>query len=110
MQKYNSKEKITIGVAAYGNLEATKRCIESIKSSLHGNFEIILVDDFSPDNGEIKDYFLNLKKEFKDIKVFYFTENLGYTQSVNCILSNSTSEKTIFVSKKDEKCKNEFLR
>ena len=98
MEKYYSKEKITVGVAAYGNLEATKKCIESIKNSLDGNFEIILVDDFSPDKGEIKNYFLNLKKEFKDIKVFYFTENLGYTQSVNCILSNSTSEKIIFVS------------
>ncbi len=98
MQKYSCKEKITIGVAAYGNLKATKTCIESIKNSIDGNFEIILVDDYSPDNEEIKNYFLSLKKEFKNIKVFYFTENLGYANSVNCILSNSTSQKIIFIS------------
>ena len=98
MKKYFSKEKITIGVAAYGNLMATKNCIQAIKNSLDGVYEIILIDDYSPDKGKIRDYFFNQKKEFKDIKVFHFSKNLGYTQSVNCVLSNSTSEKIIFVS------------
>ena len=35
---------------------------------------------------------------FKDIKIFYFSENLGYVQSVNCILSHATGDKIIFVS------------
>jgi len=98
MKKYYSKVKITIGVAAYGNLEITKKCIEAIKNSIDGNFEIILIDDCSPDNGHIKEYFLSLKNEFNDIKIFYFSENLGYIQSVNCILSHATSDKIIFVS------------
>ena len=45
MKKYFSKEKITIGVAAYGNLMATKNCIQAIKNSLDGVYEIILIDD-----------------------------------------------------------------
>ena len=98
MKKYFSKQKITIGVAAYGNLEITKKCLEAIKNSLEGNFEIILVDDCSPDDGAIKNYFVGLKKEFQDVKVFYFSKNLGYVNSVNCILSNSTGNKIIFVS------------
>ena len=98
MKKYNSKKKILIGVAAYGNLIITKKCIEAIKSSIQGNFEIILVDDCSPDNGVIKDYFLDLKNEFENIKIYYFPKNLGYIQSVNCILSNATGEKIIFFS------------
>ena len=98
MEKYYCKKKVTIGVAAYGNLEVTKKCIEAIKNSIDGNFEIILVDDFSPDNGLIKDYFLSLKNQFENIKVFYFSENLGYVQSVNCILSHATGDKIIFVS------------
>ena len=98
MKKFHSKEKITIGVAAYGNLEITKKCFQAIINSIDGNFEIILVDDCSPDNGEIKNYFINLKNEFKNIKVFYFSKNLGYVNSVNCILSNSTGDKIIFVS------------
>ncbi len=98
MNKYFCKEKITIGVSVYGNLEATKNCIEAIKNSLDGNYDIILVDDCSPGNDEIKNFFLDLKKEFKNIKVFHFSENLGYVESVNCILSNSKSNKIIFVS------------
>ena len=98
MEKYYCKKKVTIGVATYGNLEITKKCIEAIKNSIDGNFEIILVDDCSPDNGLIKEYFLSLKNDFKDLKIFYFSENLGYIQSVNCILSHATGEKIIFVS------------
>ena len=46
----------------------------------------------------LNDYFLNLKNEFENIKIYYFPKNLGYIQSVNCILSNATGEKIIFVS------------
>ena len=46
----------------------------------------------------IKDYFLSLKNEFENVKIYYFPKNLGYIQSVNCILSNATGEKIIFVS------------
>ena len=34
MEKHFNKEKVTIGVAAYGNLEITKRCVEAIKNSI----------------------------------------------------------------------------
>lgn len=98
MKKYFCNDKITIGVASHGNLEITKKCIDSIINSIDGNFEIILVDDCSPDDGAIKNYFVNLKKDFQDIKVFYFSKNLGYVNSVNCILSNSTGNKIIFIS------------
>ena len=89
---------ITIGLAAYGNLNTTKSAINAIKKSIKEDFEIILVDDHSPDNGKIKEYFLSLKNDFQQIKVFSFQENLGYTHSVNCILSNSICEKILFVS------------
>ena len=62
MKKYFSKEKITIGVAAYGNLMATQNCIQAIKNSLDGVYEIILIDDYSPDKGKIRDYFLSKKR------------------------------------------------
>ena len=34
----------------------------------------------------------------KIFKIYYFSKNLGYIQSVNCILSHATGEKIIFVS------------
>ena len=70
MKKYFSKEKITIGVAAYGNLMATKNCIQAIKNSLDGVYEIILIDDYSPDKGKIRDYFFNQKKSLRILKFF----------------------------------------
>ena len=77
-----------------------KYLMESVKRLIDINLlnQIILVDDCSTDNGLIKEYFLSLKSEFKDIKIFYFSENLGYVQSVNCILSNASGDKIIFVS------------
>ena len=46
MKKYFIKEKITIGVSAFGNLMSTKNCIQAIKNSLDGAYEVILIDDF----------------------------------------------------------------
>ena len=47
-------EKITIGVAAYGNVEASKICLNKIFESIKDNFELILVDDCSPDKNKTK--------------------------------------------------------
>jgi len=91
-------EKITIGVAAHGNVEASKICIDKIFESIKGDFELILVDDFSPDNNKTKEFFLSIKKRHTNTKVFSFNENKEYSESVNCILSHATGEKTLFIS------------
>jgi len=41
LNKFIVNEKITIGVAAYGNIEASKICLNKIIESIQGNFELI---------------------------------------------------------------------
>ena len=91
-------EGLTIGVSAHGNHQITKHCLNSIFGSLDGNFELILVDDCSPDNGEIFQLFLEAADRHKNTKIFRFSENLEYSGSLNCILSHANGEKILFIS------------
>jgi len=63
-------ESISIGVSAYGNHETTKHCLRAILDGFSGDYELILVDDCSPDGGLISDLFLRL---LKSIKIQKFT-------------------------------------
>jgi GT2 family glycosyltransferase len=94
----NVNERISIGVSAYGNAETTKNCLQSILNSLNGNYELILVDDCSPDRGEIYNLYRAVAKEHANTKIFKFTKNLEYSGSLNCILSHAQGERIFFVS------------
>ncbi len=94
----NLNERISIGVSAYGNAKTTKHCLRSILDFLSGNYELILVNDCSPDEGEIYKLFHEVAKEHKNTKVFNFTENLEYSGSLNCILSHAKGERIFFIS------------
>jgi len=91
-------EELTIGVSAYGNYQTTKHCLNSIFGALDGNFELILVDDCSPDNGEIFQLFREAADRHKNTKIYRFAENLEYSGSLNCILSNASGDKVLFIS------------
>jgi GT2 family glycosyltransferase len=98
LNKFSINEKITIGVAAYGNVETSKICLNKIFESIKDNFELILVDDCSPDKNKTKDFFLSVKNRHANTKVFSFDKNKEYTESVNCILCHATGKKILFVS------------
>jgi len=89
---------ITIGISAYGNHETTKHCLRVLLDGLRGDYELILVDDCSPDNGLITNLFLEAAKEHKNTKIYRFDENKEYSGSLNCILSESTSDRVFFIS------------
>ncbi len=91
-------QSITIGVSAYGNHETTRHCLRVILDGLKGNYELILVDDCSPDDGLITKLFIEAAKEHKNTKIYRFDENKEYSGSLNCILSESTGDKVFFVS------------
>jgi GT2 family glycosyltransferase len=98
MKKIKLDASISIGISAYGNVEATRHCIECLFGAVEGDFELILVDDCSPDDGEILDLFLEVSTIHKNTLVFRFDTNLEYSGSLNCILSHATGEKVIFLS------------
>jgi GT2 family glycosyltransferase len=94
----NLNERISVGVSAYANAKTTKHCLRSILDNVSGDFELILVDDCSPDGGAINDLFQEFAKEHKNTKIFTFTKNLEYSGSLNCILSHAQGERIFFVS------------
>ena len=98
MSKFTISEKLTIGVASFGNIKTTEICINNILNSIEGNFELILVEDFSHEREKIISFYQSIKKRIPNTKVFNFDRNLTYTNSVNCILSHATGKKVLFVS------------
>jgi GT2 family glycosyltransferase len=87
---------LTIGVAAYGNVEVTEQCLRAIFASVAGEFDLILVDDASPDN--MLDLFREARDYHPRTRLFHFPENKEYSNSVNCILSHARTDLTLFVS------------
>ena len=98
MSKFTINEKLTIGVASFGNIKTTEICINNILNSIEGNLELILVEDFSNERDKIINFYQSIKKRIPNTKVFNFDRNLTYTNSVNCILSHATGKKVLFVS------------
>jgi GT2 family glycosyltransferase len=91
-------EEVTIATAAYGNAATTQWCLESILRSATGSFELMLVDDCSPDAGAIQTLFRDTRNRHANTRIFQFSENLEYSGSVNAILSHATGKWIFFIS------------
>jgi len=83
-------------MAAHGNAAITRQALDHLFSSAKGNYELILVDDASPD--DTIGAFLNARRFKKRLKIFRFPTNLEYCESVNAILSHASGEFIFFVS------------
>ncbi len=74
------------------------RCIESVLSQTFNNFELILVDDGSPDkSGEICDDYASKDERIKVIH----TKNGGVSQARNYGINNATGQWLIFLDADD---------
>ncbi|MDR3581068.1 MAG: glycosyltransferase [Oryzomonas sp.] len=87
---------MTIGISAHGNSDTTHATLTALFSSVEGDFELILVDDFSPD--QTLDLFCEAALYHPNTKVFSFHKNLEYSGSLNAILSHATGKYVIFIS------------
>jgi GT2 family glycosyltransferase len=96
IKKIRLGRNVTIGMPAYGNYQTTKHALDAIFFSAEGDFELILVDDCSPDS--TLSLFLDTKKKYPYTKVLSFDRNLEYSGSLNAILSHATGEWILFVS------------
>lgn len=90
--------RLTIGVSAYGNSIASRHCLQAILQSLRGDFELLLVDDCSPDSGKTLSLFMKAKALHPNTKVFSFRQNREYSGSLNAILSHAEGDRVVFVS------------
>ena len=87
---------VSIGIAAHGNSRTTRRALDSLLSSAAGDFELILVDDSSPD--DTLEVFLDAGRRHGNTRVFSFRRNLDYVESVNAFLSHARGERMLFIS------------
>ena len=96
----HEKPLVSVIIPVYGKIEYTLMCLKSIQENLpEVDFEIILVDDKSPDNTAIE------LAKVRGIKLISNAENLGFIRSCNygasqasgqylCFLNNDTEVKT----------------
>ena len=92
-------DKISIIVPVYNVEEYLPTCIESILNQSYKNFELILVDDGSPDiSGDICD---DYAKKDNRIKVIH-QKNSGVSKARNTGIDNATGEWILFVDSDDE--------
>jgi GT2 family glycosyltransferase len=98
LEPLNLGSDVTIATAAYGNATVTRLCLQSILRSAIGEFELILIDDCSPDSAAIRALYLEAKQHHPNTKIFSFTENLEYTGSLNAILSHARGHWVFFIS------------
>lgn len=87
---------VTIGMAAHGNMDVTLFALRSLLASVTGDYELILVDDASPDNtGKL---FELVPYIHPNTKVFRFPVNIEYSGSLNTIFSHATGARILFLS------------
>ncbi len=92
-------DKVSIIVPVYNVEKYLPTCIESILNQSYKNFELILVDDGSPDkSGDICDDFA---KKDNRIKVIH-QKNSGVSKARNTGIDNATGEWILFVDSDDE--------
>lgn len=87
---------LSIGIAAHGNVETTAECIECLLSSVQGEFELLLVDDQSPD--DMLSLYREAARHHAATSIYRFPENKEYSHSVNCILNEARGDRVLFVS------------
>ena len=87
---------VSIGMAAHGNARTTRTALDMLFAAATGDFELILVDDRSPD--ATLEVFLEARRRHANTRVYSFPENLEYCHSVNAFLSHARGERLLFVS------------
>ena len=87
---------MSIGMAAHGNSRTTRKALDALFSSATGDFELILVDDRSPD--DTVEVFLEARRTHGNTRIFSFKRNLDYGESVNAFLSHARGDSLLFLS------------
>ena len=84
---------VSIIILNYNGKNFLKDCIDSIKSETNGNFEIIVVDNASPDNSGQE-----IKMKYQDCKFILNKKNVGIPEGLNIGIKNSDGEFIILMN------------
>src|ERR1035437_1457757 len=88
-----SKTKTTIIIVNYNVTEEIRDSLNSIFTFIKNNFEVIVVDNNSPDRN-----IESLKDLFPDVKFYFLSENLGFAKANNYAVKYSEGEYFVFLN------------
>ena len=89
--------KFSIVIPVYNVEGYIEKCLNSIKIQTYSNFEVIIVNDGSPDNSEKKIKTFLKDKRFK----YYKKENGGLSDARNYGIKYTTGDYLLFVDSDD---------
>tara|TARA_B100000029_G_scaffold359145_1_gene351972 strand:- start:527 stop:1567 length:1041 start_codon:yes stop_codon:yes gene_type:complete len=78
---------VSVIVLNYNAGDLLLECVDSLKKSSYTNLEILVVDNISSDNSQIR-----CKEKFPEIKLIQNKENLGYCGGNNVGIKNANGE------------------
>jgi len=98
--------KVVIIILNYVNWKDTSECLRSLENCTYPNFEILLIDNCSPN-----DSFSKLSELFPSIRIIVTQTNLGYTGGINFGITEALKKQTeyIFVLNSDTIVEKNFL-
>jgi GT2 family glycosyltransferase len=96
IQKTLLGNDVTIGMSAFGNYQTTQEALNALLGSAEGDFELLLVDDCSPD--DTLSLFMETKRRHATTRVLSFDKNLEYSGSLNAIFSHAKGRWILFLS------------
>ena len=104
--------KVSIVIPNYNGEEFLKRLLPSIANQTFDDYEVIIIDDFSPDRSVLV-YIQTFIKNYGNMRLIENGENLGFVGTCNkgiklasgdyiCVLTNDTEVKNNFVERNVE--------
>jgi len=104
--------RASIIIPHYNQKESLKVLLPSIANQAFDNYEVIIIDDFTPDRSA-PEYIRNLIKDYPKMRLVENTENMGFVKTVNrgiglsngeyiCLLNQDTEVKINFVERNVE--------
>ena len=92
---------VSIVLPYYNGKQFIKEAIDSIMSQTYTHFELLLVDDGSPDKNQ-SDYVKNLMDSYGDKRLkYYYKENGGLSDARNFCIDNAKGEFIAFIDQDD---------
>jgi len=103
------KHKVSVIIPNYNRKRYLERLLPSIANQTFVDYEVIIIDDFSPDKSAVE-YIRYFIKDRKNMRLVENTANIGFVKTCNkgimlasgeylCILTNDTEVKKDFIER-----------
>jgi len=104
--------RVSIIIPNYNGKEYLRRLLPCVAAQTFRNFEVIIIDDCSPDKTAL-DYIRSFISDYKNMRLVENSQNLGFVKNCNkgidlgtgeyvCVLTNDTELKSDFIRRNVE--------